>query len=65
MHYSETTRGHAETVGDGPRLRSSQPAYRTGCCTALKQQAAMLEQPEAVLKQPEAAAMLCRPPPAG
>ncbi|MDR2495396.1 MAG: hypothetical protein LBD24_09275 [Spirochaetaceae bacterium] len=40
-----------------PRLSSSQPANRTGCCTAWKQQAAMLKQPEAgrpCLRQPEA-----------
>ncbi|MDR2493785.1 MAG: hypothetical protein LBD24_01040 [Spirochaetaceae bacterium] len=41
--------GTLETAGGWPRLSSSssQPAHRTGCCTTLKQQAAMLKQPEA------------------
>ncbi|MDR2494845.1 MAG: hypothetical protein LBD24_06455, partial [Spirochaetaceae bacterium] len=47
LHRSETTGGHAgtaggcghaETVGDGPRLNSNRPARRTGCCTVRKQQ---------------------------
>ncbi|MDR2495416.1 MAG: hypothetical protein LBD24_09375 [Spirochaetaceae bacterium] len=46
MHHSETTGGHARTVGDGPRLSSSQPAHRTGCRTVRKQQAAMLKPSE-------------------
>ncbi|MDR2494086.1 MAG: hypothetical protein LBD24_02570 [Spirochaetaceae bacterium] len=37
-----------ETVEDGPRLGSKQPAHRTGCCTNLKQQAAMLKPSETV-----------------
>ncbi|MDR2494322.1 MAG: hypothetical protein LBD24_03765 [Spirochaetaceae bacterium] len=32
-----------ETVGDGPRLNSSQPPNWTRCCTTLKRQAAMFE----------------------
>ncbi|MDR2494589.1 MAG: hypothetical protein LBD24_05120 [Spirochaetaceae bacterium] len=46
MHHLEATGGHAEAVGDGPRLSSSQPAQWTGCCTTWRQQAAMLKPSE-------------------
>ncbi|MDR2494564.1 MAG: hypothetical protein LBD24_04995 [Spirochaetaceae bacterium] len=38
LHHSEATGGHAEAVGDGARLGSSQRSNRTRCCTIRKHQ---------------------------
>ncbi|MDR2494975.1 MAG: hypothetical protein LBD24_07115 [Spirochaetaceae bacterium] len=45
MHHSETTGGHAEAVGDGPRLSGAGKVTGQGVAPFKKQQC--LKQPEA------------------
>ncbi|MDR2494773.1 MAG: hypothetical protein LBD24_06080 [Spirochaetaceae bacterium] len=47
MHYSETTGGHAGTVGDGPRLNSTDSLTGHGVALFGNNRRPCLKQPEA------------------